>query len=321
MNNAGGRVVQGNGTQSENQRRRLLALAYAGLAGSALFWAGNAVVARGVAGVIPPVTLAFWRWIVALCVVLPFSVGHVIRERREIARQWRRLLALAIFSIATYNTLLYIAAETTTAVNIALVAAAMPVLITLLAWLALGHRPRVRQSMGITTSLAGMLIIIARGRWQTIANLNFNPGDLIMIVAVTCWAAYSVLLRKFTVMLHPLAFLTALIVFGLAVLLPLYAWEALTGPAFRFHVRYLPAIGYVGVFPSVFAYTFWNNGVAVAGPSRAAMFLYLMPVFTAALALIFLGEHLHLFHAAGGVLILFGLYLATVQRKADTSPS
>jgi len=173
-----------------------------------------------------------------------------------------------------------------------------------------------RQAAGISLALAGMIAVVARGRWQTLAQLDFQPGDLIMVAAICCWALFSVLLRRQNVPLDPIAFLTAQIALGLPVILPFYLLElALTG-GFDLRADLVWPFLYVGLFPGVLAYAFWNNGVRRVGPPRAAMFIYLTPVFAAGLASVFLGERLRPFHAAGGLLILAGLWLATrVPRK------
>ncbi len=285
--------------------------AYAGLTLTALFWAGNAVVARGVVGEIPPLALSFWRWALALVIVLPVGLPRVLRQRKVVRARWRSLALLAALSVGAFNTLLYLSAQTTTAVNIALFNSTMPVMVALFAWLMLADRVRPAQGLGITLALLGMLVIVGRGSWHTFAHFAFQPGDLIMIGAISCWSLFSVLLRRQAVPLDPIAFLTVQIGFGVLVILPFYLLDLALAGGFTLHPRLVPPFFYVAIFPGILAYAFWNNGIHRVGPSRAAMFIYLTPVFTAVLAGVFLGERLHGFHYAGGTLILMGLYLAT----------
>lgn len=294
----------------QDQDRRLL-LAYAGLVLTNLFWAGNAVVARGVAGEIPPFALAFWRWTGALLILLPLGLPHLHRGRAVIRRHWRALLGLGALSVAGFNTLLYLAAQTTTATNIGLVNSTIPLAVALAAWLLLRQRPTPRQLVGLAIAAAGVAVIVARGDWLVLRTLAIHPGDLWMIAAVVVWGLYSVLLRLWPVPLHPLGFLTATVTVGACLLLPLYLWELASVGGFGFGAGHLPVFGYLALFPSVLAFLFWNHGVAVAGPRTASLFIYLLPVFAAVLASLFLGEQLHVYHAAGGLLIVAGLYQAS----------
>lgn len=287
--------------------------AYAGLILTALFWAGNAVVARGVVGEIPPLALSFWRWTLALAILLPIGLPRVLRQRDVIRARWRSLALLAALSVGAFNTLMYYSAQTTTAVNIALFNSTMPVLVALFAWLILADRVRPAQALGIALALLGMLVIVGRGSWHTFTQFAFQPGDLIMVGAVSCWSLFSVLLRRQAVPLDAIAFLTMQIAFGVTVILPFYLLDLLITGGFTMHLRLVPPFVYAAVFPGLLAYAFWNNGIHRIGPSRAAMFIYLTPIFAAVLAGVFLDERLHGFHYAGGALILLGLYLATRQ--------
>ncbi len=301
------------------QHNRPVWHAYLGLTLTALFWAGNAVVARGVVGEIPPLALSFWRWALAFVLLLPFGLPRVLRQREVVRQRWGSLLALAAFSVGAFNTLLYLSAQTTTAVNITLINSTIPVVVALLAWVILGDRIRPIQAIGILLALGGMLVIVAKGRWQTLAGLEFQPGDLIMIAAVSSWGLFSVLLRRQAVPLDPLAFLTVQVGMGVLVILPFYLLDLMLSGGFTMRMGLLPPFIYVAVFPGLLAYAFWNFGVHRVGPSKAAMFMYLNPVFAAFLAFFFLGEKLTAFHLVGGLLILAGLYLTTrlgAARKA-----
>ena len=297
--------------------------AYGGLTLTALFWAGNAVVARGVVGEIPPLALSFWRWALALMFLLPFGLPRVLRQWPVVRQRWRSLLALATFSVGAFNTLLYLSAQTTTAINITLFNSTIPVVVALLVWVLLGERIRPVQGLGIALALFGMLVIVGRGEWQTFAEFSFQPGDLIMICAVCSWGLFSVLLRRQAVPLDPLAFLTVQVALGVMVIFPFYMLELAVSGGFALRPGLIPPFLYVAIFPGLIAYACWNYGVHRVGPARAAMFMYLNPLFAACLAWFFLGERLHGFHLAGGALILTGLYLTTQipRRRSSARPT
>lgn len=291
---------------------RIPGLAYIGLVLTPLFWAGNAVVARGTVDSIPPLSMSFWRWIIALAILLPFGLPGLWRHRHTIRQRFGSMLALATFSVAAFNSLLYFAATTTTATNIALINATIPIFVALLAWLLLGDRTRPLQALGIALAIAGIATVVARGELSVLTRLQAQAGDLIMVAAVFSWGLFSVLLRRQAVPLPALTFLTAQILIGTVVILPFYLADLVffSGGFELSRGTALPLL-YFAIFPGILAYGFWNHGVHKIGPARAAIFMYLTPVFASILATVFLGESLGLFHIIGGALILAGLLLAT----------
>ncbi|MFL1456672.1 DMT family transporter [Marinobacter sp. GN3S48] len=293
-------------------------LAYVGLVLTPLFWAGNAVVAKGAIESIPPLSMSFWRWVIALAVILPFGLPGVLRHRQVIRQYLGSMLALATFSVAAFNSLLYYAAITTSATNIALINATIPIFIALLAWLLLGDRTRPVQLLGILLAVLGILTVVARGQLSVLTKLEAQPGDLIMVAAVFSWGLFSVLLRRQAVPLPALAFLTTQIALGTLVILPFYLVELIFFKGgFEVGRATITPLLYFAFFPGILAYAFWNHGVHRVGPARAAMFMYLTPVFASILAGVFLGERLGLFHIIGGLLILAGLFLATRKVPAN----
>lgn len=293
-------------------------LAYVGLVLTPLFWAGNAVVAKGAVDSIPPLSMSFWRWVIALAVILPFGLPGVLRHRQVIRQYLGSMLILATFSVAAFNSLLYYAAITASATNIALINATIPIFIALLAWLLLGDRTRPVQLLGILLAVLGILTVVARGQLSVLTELEAQPGDLIMVGAVFSWGLFSVLLRRQAVPLPALTFLTTQIALGTLVILPFYLIELMFFKGgFEVGRATIMPLLYFAFFPGILAYAFWNHGVHRVGPARAAMFMYLTPVFASILAGVFLGERLGHFHIIGGLLILAGLFLAT--RKVPSS--
>ncbi len=286
--------------------------AYAGLVLTLLFWAGNAVVARGTVAAIPPLSMVFWRWTIALAILIPFGLPGVLRHRSIIRDRIGPMLILSVLSVTMFNTLLYFAAVTTTATNIALINATIPIFVALLAWLLLGDRTRPIQATGIALAALGIIIIVARGDISVLTGLKAQAGDLIMVGAVFCWGLFSVELRRQAIPLPALVFLTAQIFLGTLIILPIYLIDLLfISGGFELSVHTATPLLYLAIFPGVLAYAFWNHGVHKVGPAKAAIFMYLMPIFASILAIIFLGESLGLYHVIGGLLILAGLILAT----------
>jgi drug/metabolite transporter (DMT)-like permease len=291
-------------------------LAYAGLVLTPLFWAGNAVVAKGAVGQIPPMSMSFWRWVIALAILLPFGLPGVLRQQAVIRQHWRSILALATFSVGAFNSLLYLAAVTTSAINIALINATIPIMVALLAWLLLGDRTRPLQALGIGLAIIGIITVVARGDLSVLTGLQAQPGDLLMVLAVSSWGLFSVLLRRQAVPLPPLTFLTVQIATGAVVIFPFYLIDLLfISGGFELNRSTALPMMYFAIFPGILAYGFWNHGVHRIGPAKAAIFMYLTPVFASVLAGIFLDERLGPPHLIGGGLILAGLLLATRSRK------
>ncbi|GGE62604.1 hypothetical protein GCM10011533_13840 [Streptosporangium jomthongense] len=297
---------------AEIRPARSAALTYAGLVLTPLFWAGNAVVARGTVDSIPPLSMAFWRWVIALAILLPFAMPGILRNLRVIREHLGSMVVLATFSVGAFNSLLYVAAVTTTATNIALINATIPIFVSLLAWIILGDRTRPIQALGIALAILGILAVVARGDISVLTGLQAQPGDLIMVAAVFSWGLFSVLLRRQAVPLPGFTFLSTQILLGTLVILPFYLADLLFfSGGFELTRETAMPLAYFAIFPGILAYACWNYAVHSIGPSRAAIFIYLTPVFAAILASIFLGESLGQFHIIGGMLILVGLVLAT----------
>ncbi|TQF77282.1 DMT family transporter [Elioraea sp. Yellowstone] len=288
-------------------RRAALLLALA-----ALFWAGNFVMGRAVRGEIPPVALAFWRWLVAAAVLLPFTGRELLARRGALRRHALLLAALGLSGVGSFNTLSYIALTGTEAINAMLVISLTPLAILVAAFLIDGERPGARRLAALAVSLAGVATIAARGDPAALVALRLNPADGIVLLAVLGWGIYSVLLRRIPRgTFSPLGLLTATVLFGLALLLPSWLAEiALTGAMPRADLPTALAVLYAALAASIGAYLCWNGGVALIGPAASGPFLHLQPLFGTALAMLLLGEVPHGFHAVGFALVLAGVALA-----------
>lgn len=279
-----------------------------------LFWSANAVVGRAVAGAVPPIGLAFWRWLVAAAIMAAVAWPHVRRDWPVIVRERRILFALSLLGIATFNTLVYMGLRVTTAINGVLMQTTMPVWIVVLSWLFFRDSIAPRQVPGLLISFIGSLVIVAQGRLETLLALRLNQGDLLVLVAVVAYAAYSTLLRR-RPPIHPLSFLAVTFAGGALLLLPLYLWEHLRVQAMPLNGTTLLAVAYIALFPSILAYLCYNRGVELVGANVAGLFIHLMPVFGSIMAMIFLDERLRWFHGLGVLLILIGIVLTTRGRR------
>lgn len=279
-----------------------------------LFWAGNALLARATAGDLPPVALAFWRWVLAACLILPFTGRDLWASRGVLLRHWKPVLGLALTSVAAYNTLLYLAVQTTTAINATLVGTSLPIMVLLLARVWLGDPIRPLQALGMTVSILGLLAVVTRGEPTRLATLTLTPGDGLMLLASFSWAVYSVMLRRFPIPVRGFTLLSALIVLGWLMIVPFYLFELSLGYQVQVRPMTLAVIAYTAVCASLLAYYFWNMGVAALGAPTAGLFANLIPLFTAILGVALLEETFAWYHALGAVLIFAGIALATKRR-------
>lgn len=284
---------------------------YIALTVTALLWSSNFVIGRAVQGSVTPATLNFLRWALALLVLLPVTLVDLRRHRSVLLRHWRLIALLGLTGIAAFQTLCYFALTRTTALNTILLVSLAPLATVVLSRLALGERIGRAQALGLLISLGGAVVLILRGDVDAIAELRFNTGDLWMLLAVGLWTVYSVLLRGRPTELPPLALHTASVGAGTLWMLPLFGWEAAHGSGLPTAPSLWLAIGFVAVFSSAIAHALWVRGVAAIGPNRASVFIHLMPLFGAMLAVTFLGETLATYHAVGAALVLCGVVLTS----------
>jgi drug/metabolite transporter (DMT)-like permease len=287
------------------------------LAVAVLFWAGNWVFARALRFDVPPVALAFWRWLIALAILTPFAYTHVRRQWRMIAGAWRILVLLALLATVFQHIPVYIGLRETTATNGALLNSVTPVLILLLSRFLFGERLSLMQALGVSISLLGVAVILTAGDFYALAALELNRGDLWVLLATLAWAIYTVCLRWRPPELNLLAMLWMIAAIGVAAMVPFYAWEIGSGRTLNPTVEVIGALLYIGALSTVVSYVFWNRAVQEIGPSRAGPFMYLMLVYTPLLAIVFIGERLHFYHLVGCVLILGGIYLTSRGRSAS----
>ena len=293
-----------------------------------LLWAGNAVVGRLAVGSVPPLTLNFLRWLLAALILLPLG-WRALCAPREIVARWPHLLLLGLLGVGTYNAMQYMALVTSTPLNVTLIAASLPVWMLAVGTVFYGEHPTRRQALGAALSVAGVLLVIARGEASALARVHFVRGDLYVVVATAAWALYSWRLARpplamqaanaqFVVEAHgpPRAwnwaeFLLLQILFGLLGAGAAAAGETALGAApVQWNGWVLAALAYVAVGPSIIAYRCWGLGVSLGSPALAAFFSNLTPLFAALLSAAVLGEAPQWFHALAFALIVGGIVVS-----------
>lgn len=295
--------------------RRSPALAYLLLTLTSLFWSGNFVVARATHAAMPPMTLSFGRWLLALLILAPFALERAWRDRALLRASWRRVLLLGAIGIAGFNSLAYAGLHFTSATNAVLTNSFIPILILPLGALFLGEPFSRRQAAEVALSFIGVMTIFSHGQPARLLALDLNHGDLLLLLAALDWAVYTLLLRRLDPRIDRLGLLLTLIVVGLLCIAPFFWWEWQQGLRAAPTAGNLASLVYVGVFPSVLAYLFYNYAVARVGPAVAGSFIHLMPVFGTVLAMAFLGERFEYFHALGIAAIFAGLLLGSIRPR------
>ena len=277
---------------------------------TSLFWAGNTVLGRFLAGHVPPVTLACVRWAGAFVILLPFAAPHLARDWPTIRKHAGLLTVLALTGVSAYNTLAYYGLQYTTAINGLLLQSIGPLFVALWTFVLFGDRLTLRQAAGISISLAGVLVIICRGSLAVLFGIGFNRGDVLFLIALLIYAYYTAALRQRPPM-HPLSFLAVGMGLGSLLLVPGVVWEILSGKTIILDAASFLSFAYVAIFPSLLGYLFLNRGIELVGANRAAPFMHLVPVFGSVMAILWLGERFEVFHAVGYALVFMGITVAT----------
>ncbi len=287
------------------------AYAFLLLALATLFWAGNWVLGRGLRDVFEPAALNLWRWLIAALALAPFALPGLRARLPAIRSSAGVLLALSFLGVALFQWLVYEGLKTTTAVNAVLLNSSFPAFQLLCSWAIERERPTRRQVAGMLVSLAGILVILARGDPASLARMEFHAGDALILLAMPVWGVYSVLLKRRPAELDGTTFLFVIALVGAVLLLPAFALEAVRTPPRWPGAEGVAAVLYVGLAASVLAFMCWNRGVAMVGANAAGFTIHLLPAFGTLLAILFLDESFQAFHAAGIATILAGVVIAT----------
>jgi drug/metabolite transporter (DMT)-like permease len=275
-----------------------------------VFWAGNSVVARGIHQTVPPLALAWVRWTIAFILILPFAWPHLRRDWPVVRANWPILGLLGTIGAGTFIALYYYGVSKTSAINALVINSAVPILIPLAAFVMYGERIGRKQALGVVVSLLGVLVVLTKGDPRVIMSMDLNQGDLWVLAAMGVWSVYTALLRK-QPPIHWLSFAAITFAVASAVNLPIFIGEHLLFRQIHWTREAVVAIAYVSTLPSVVAQIFYIRGVELIGSTRAGVFMHLVPMFGAIMAIAFLGETLHWHHLAGFALILVGVGLAS----------
>ena len=279
-----------------------------------LLWAGNAIVGRLVRDAVPPMTLNLLRWSIALLILLPLGRA-MLRPGSGLWQHWRRYSLLGLLGVGLYNSLQYLALQTSTPLNVTLVASSLPVWLLGVGALCFGKPVSRRQAAGALLSVAGVLVVLSRGQWSLLLAVRLVPGDLYVLLATLAWAFYSWLLTEPKdppeLRRNWAAFLLAQVFFGLGWSGLFAAGEWVVADAgIHWSWPLAAALAYIAIGPAVLAYRCWGLGVQRVGPAMAGFFTNLTPLFAAMLSAAFLSELPHLYHAAAFLLIVGGIVVS-----------
>jgi len=297
---------------------RNLALAIVLLIASSFFWSGNFFSGK-VAFLtnLTPFKLSFFRWILALLILLPFTYKQIIIDLDYYRKNIFLMIIISILGVTFFNSFTYISLRSSMVINSTLMASIAPVMMIGFSWLLFRTKTTKLQFAGIILSLIGAFSIILKGNLDNLYNLYFTSGDLWMIAAVISWCLYSVLLKKIDSKTSQLANLEVLIIIGIIFITPFYIFESVNSTFLPSSQLDFVIISYVAVFASIVAFFSWNKGVSIIGPNRASLFLHLIPVFSAVWAITFLDEKFAFFHIIGVIFILSGIILSNVKSYND----
>jgi drug/metabolite transporter (DMT)-like permease len=275
--------------------------------GATAIWSGNFIIARGIHESIPPVSLAFYRWLVAVIIFTPFAIRPLIREWHIIKRHPAYFLMTAFLGITTFNTLIYIAGHTTTAMNLSLIAITFPVFIILLSRILYKEYLSIKKGFGIALVLIGVVTLITKGNIAALLDISFNIGDVWMLCASIVFAVYSLFLKNKPEDISVVALQSSIFIIGLVFLFPFFLWEQTTIHYAVLTKTTIPAILYIGIFASLGAFVLWTKAVVILGPAKAGMIYYTLPLFCGLLAYFFLSESISMIYFYSLLFIFVGI--------------
>ena len=276
-----------------------------------LCWSGNFIIGKfATLFEIPPLSLNVFRWISVWFILIPFTYKEIYKNRNYIKKNFLVISFMGIITISTFNSVVYFALNYTQVINAVLVLAAIPALTIILSSLMKIEKTNLFQIFGLILSIIGIGAIISNGELQRIISLNFNKGDLWMLVCVLSWSLYSTLLKKYKLQISQFSLIQLMVSVGILFLIPQYFYEQSIGLDVNFNKAFFFILFYVVVFPAIAAYYCWQKGVEMIGPNRASMFIQLMPLFSAGMAIIIFSEKFELYHLAGAAFIVSGIFLS-----------
>tara|TARA_B100001123_G_C15144913_1_gene961143 strand:- start:157 stop:1056 length:900 start_codon:yes stop_codon:yes gene_type:complete len=292
--------------------------AYVFLILATLFWSGNFIVGKAATLFeIPPFTLNFYRWTFAWLILAPFTLQEIIQKKKKILQDIKLIFILGITSITIFNSIVYYSLNFTQVISGVLMISTIPVMIIFFSSIFKIEKTNIFQILGVIFSLLGVTIIVTQADLDILLNLNFNKGDLWMVVAMFSWAIYSALLRKKKFELSQTSLLEVIISAGLIFLLPAYIIEMALGYRLNIDLPFALTLTYVVLFPGLASFICWIKGIAIIGSNRSGIFLHLMPIFSTVLAILIFEEKFMNFHLFGALFIIGGIFLSSRKTVND----
>ena len=290
--------------------------AYLMLVLASIFWAGNFIVGKfAFFEDIPPFSLVFFRWLTVWFILLPFTYKEILNNKNNIFNNFSLLLLLGLTSVGLFNSFVYISLNYTQVINASLFNTAIPAAIILFCFLFKIENTNSYQLVGLIISVIGVFAIITRLDLNILLTLSFNIGDIWMICAVFCWGIYSAFLKKLKLKISLLSLVHILCSCGLIFLFPQFLYEYSQSDIINVNKNFLYCLVYLALFPSIGSYYCWTGAVSIIGPNRAGIFLMLIPMFSAVMAIFFFKEEFQLYHFIGSIFVIIGLFLANKKIK------
>ena len=298
-----------------NQNRTIL-IASIYLFFTTLFWAGNFIVGKTASlNEIPPISLNFYRWLIAWFILLPFTYKELIEKKEYIIKNIGIFIILGITAVSIFNSALFYSLKFTQVITGVLMISVVPVMIILFSALLRIEKTNIFQIFGVALSLTGVVLIITKADIEILKKLDFNRGDLTMLIAMFSWSIYSALLKKKKYELSQITLLQVVIGFGVIILIPFYFIDINIGNEIKFDIPFFLILTYVVLFPGLISFFLWIKGVGLIGANRAGVYLHLMPILGAIMAMIIFGEKILFYHLVGAVFIIAGIVLSNKKKS------
>jgi drug/metabolite transporter (DMT)-like permease len=293
-------------------------LAYLLLILTTIFWSGNFIVGKAASMYsIPPFSLNFYRWFFAGLILMPFTIKEIINKKDYIFKNIGFFIILGITSITIFNSIVYYSLYYTQVISGVLMISTIPVWIIFISSILKIEKTNIFQIIGVALSLTGVIFIITKADLELIKNLDFNKGDLTMVIAMFSWALYSALLKKKKYEISQITLLEVVIISGLIFLIPIYLIEMSMGYTINLEKPFYLTLGYVVFFPGLASFFFWIKGISIIGANRAGAFLHLMPIFGAIMAILIFNEKFMFYHFLGAMFIVAGITLSNKKKIND----
>ena len=291
-------------------------VAYIYLLLTVTFWAGNFIVGKYASYYeVPPFSLNFYRWFFAWLILAPFTIPEILKHKEYIKQNYKLFLILGVTSITVFNSIVYYSLNFTQVISGVLMISTIPVMIMLFSSLLKIEKTNTFQIFGVLFSFTGVILIITKANVEILKDLDFNKGDITMVIAMFSWALYSALLKKQTHKLSQLSLLEVIITFGLIFLIPIYLVEYQLGYRINLEKPFILILGYVVLFPGLASFMLWIKGISMIGANRSGVFLHLMPILSAIMAMIIFKEKFMIYHMLGAIFIITGIFLSNRKVK------